>query len=362
MIPYYVLIGAPLLFSLFHALSLDHPLHAPHHIQKKNYTILLFFIIYFLLLALRRSDIGVDLGGYIRNFRLFRTYTWNEMFQSVRWEKGFSAFTKLIGMFTASPQIYVAIVAAVSVVPVARLYFRESEDDITVMALFMIFPVFIMNFSGLRQAMAIAFAPAVYNAACNRKLLRAILLALIATTFHTSGIVLLLLYPVCRIKLQSHHLFIILPLVAFLYVFSIPVYYLLLPLLGEDYASRYTALTQTNSTAILFMLLLFTLYAFLLPDTEKMDDTTEILRNILVLALFIQVFASISPTAMRINYYFVVFVPLLVTKITARITRVNPQYMQLIQLGMAAFFLFYHITKIHRVDSLNIYPYAFFWQ
>lgn len=361
MIPYYILIGAPLLFSLRHALSIsssDRLRSAP----VKNYTIVIFFFLYFLLLALRRWDIGIDLAGYIRSFNRFGDYTWNEAITNSRWEIGFVAFTKFISILTHSPQIYIAIIAGLCVFPVARLYYRESEDDITAMALFMIFPVFIMNFSGLRQAVAIAFAPAVYQAARDRKLWRAVLLSFLAMTFHTSGIVLLLVYPVCRIKLQSQHLFLILPLVAALYLFSIPVYYFLLPLLGEDYASRYTTLTQTNSTAILFMLLLFTLYAFLLPDDSKMDETTDSLRNLLVLALFIQVFASISHTAMRINYFFVIFIPLLIPRITARITRIDRRYVQLIQIGMASFFLLYHFIKIHYVDSLHIYPYAFFWQ
>ncbi len=361
MIPYYILISAPLLFALRHALSLS-PSDRLRSAPAKNYTIVFFFVLYFLLLALRRSDIGIDLAGYIRSFRRISGYTWGGIFTNSRWEVGFVTFTKIISFFTASPQIYIAIIAGLCVFPLARLYYRESEDDITAMALFMVFPVFIMNFSGLRQALSISFAPAVYYAARNRKLWRAILLSLLAVSFHTSGIALLLLYPVCRIKLQSQHLFVILPLVAALYVFSIPVYYFLLPLLGEDYASRYTEVTQTNSTAILFMLLLFTLYAYLMPDDSKIDETTDSLRNILVLALFIQVFASISHTAMRINYFFIIFVPLLIPRITARITRIDRRYVQLIQIGMASFFLLYHFIKIHRVDSLHIYPYAFFWQ
>lgn len=362
MIPYYVLVGAPLLFSLCHALRDDRPGRLPRQLPKKNYTILLFFVLYFLLLALRREDIGTDFASYIRSFTRFRDYTWGEAFTTSRWEAGFVVLAKLIGIFTASPQVYAAIIAALCVFPVARLYYHESEDDVTVMALFTIFPVFLMNFSGLRQAIAIAFAPAVYYAARERKLVRAILLSLAATLFHTSGVTLLLLYPVYHMKLRAGHLLWIAPVFAFSYVFKSSLYFLLLPLFGSNYASRYAELSQTGATTMLILFALFTLYAFWGPNDEQLDEDTRGLRNLMVLVLFIQVFASISTLAMRLNYYFLVFIPLLIPRISHRITRMDVRYVQLIRIGIAAFFVMYYYIKIHTQDGLNIHPYAFFWQ
>ena len=362
MIPYYVLIGAPLLFSLVHALSSDRPLGAPTIFQKKNYTILVFFGLYFLMLALRRSSVGVDLSEYIKSFHLFREYTWERTLQASRWESGFSFFTKFIGMFTDSAQVYVAIVAAVCLFPVARLYYRESEDDITVMALFCIFPVFMMNFSGLRQAIAIAFTPAVYYATRNRRLVSAILLSLLATLFHTSALVLLLIYPIYHIKLRARHMTFVFPAFILFYLFRSSLYYILIPLFGSDYASRYTTLTQTGATTMLMLFIVFALSAFYAPNDELVDSDTRGLRSILVLVVFIQVFASVSVLAMRLNYYFLILVPLLIPKVSHRITRIDARYMQLIRIAIAGFFLLYYFVKIHTQDSLDIFPYAFFWQ
>ncbi len=361
MIPYYVLIGAPLLFSFFHALRIDRndPLSTA---PPKNYTIAFFFVLYFLLLALRHESIGVDLDGYIRAFTRFRGYSWGEAITSSRWEVGFVIFTKFIGVFTASPQIYVAIIAALCVFPVARLYYRESQDDITVMALFAVFPVFVMNFSGLRQAVAIAFTPAVYYAARNRRLVRAILLSLCATLFHASALALLLIYPVYHMKLRARHLIWVVPAFALFYVFRASLYFLLLPLLGSDYATRYTALADTGATTMLLLFVLFALYAFYAPNENLVDEDTRGLRNLLVLVTFIQTFASVSHVAMRLNYYLLILIPLLIPKVSHRITRVDVRYVQLIRIGMTAFFLLYYLIKIHMYDSLSIYPYAFFWQ
>ena len=62
------------------------------------------------------------------------------------------------------------------------------------------------------------------------------------------------------------------------------------------------------------------------------------------------------------NYYFLPFVPLLIPKITHRFKRIDRRYAQLIQIGMATFFFIYYLQKTNHVDSLNIYPYSFFWQ
>ena len=72
--------------------------------------------------------------------------------------------------------------------------------------------------------------------------------------------------------------------------------------------------------------------------------------------------APISTVTMRMNYYYLPFVALLVPKISHRITRIDKRYVWLIEFGMTAFFMLYFFIKMHRVDTLNIYPYRFFWQ
>ena len=358
MIPYYILLGVPIVFTFSRSLRTNRLQTAP----QKNYTIVTFFVLYFLLLALRRQDIGVDLSGYLPAFTRFRECSWREVATSSRWETGFVLLTKFIGTFFASPQIYMAIIAALCVFPVARLYYRESEDDITVMALFTVFPVFMMNFSGLRQAVAIAFTPAVYYAARNRRLVRAILLSLCAALFHASALALLLIYPVYHMKLRARHLIWVAPAFALFYVFRASLYFILLPLLGSDYTTRYDRLTETGATTMLLLFILFALYAFYAPNENLVDEDTSGLRNLLVLVTFIQAFASVSPVAMRLNYYFLVLIPLLIPKVSHRITRMDVRYVQLIRIGIVAFFLLYYLIKIHIYDHLGVFPYAFFWQ
>ena len=189
-----------------------------------------------------------------------------------------------------------------------------------------------------------------------------LLLAAIATMFHNSALILFVMYPLYHIRLRPKHLFWLIPGYIFTFFNSARLYRFLLPLFGQDYAARYDELTQTGATTMIILFSLFVAYAFTAPDETLMDKDSLGLRNILVLVLFVQMFAIVSPLTMRMNYYFLPFVALLIPKISHRITCVDRRYVQLIQIGIVAFFLIYQLIKIHTTDRLNIYPYKFFWQ
>ena len=359
MLPYYFMIGVPLLFAMFHTISLDNPFH---RLQKKNYTILFFFAIFFLLLALRNIEIGVDTSTYYSSFLRLRSLSWADAFTKSRWEVGFVALTKLIGTFTDEPRVYFAIIAAIYVIPIAVMYYRESEDDITAMALFLTFPIFGMGFSGMRQIVAMAFTPALYYTTRKKQLWRTLLLVLLASLFHNSALVLFIFYPLYHIKLRPKHLFWLIPGFVLTALYNTRLYSFIVPLFGTDYAERYSEITTTSSNTMIFLFIIFVAYAFWAPDENLMDKDMIGLRNIQVLVLFIQLFSPISPFTMRANYYYLLFVPLLIPKVSHRITRVDTRYVQLIRMGITAFFLIYYLLKMHSTDSFQIYPYLTYWQ
>jgi len=152
------------------------------------------------------------------------------------------------------------------------------------------------------------------------------------------------------------------PAFVLFYLLRATLYFFFLPVFGSDYATRYTTLTETGATTMLLLFIAFALYAFYAPNEDLVDADTRGLRNLLVLVIFIQTFASISLLAMRLNYYFLVLIPLLIPKVSHRITRMDFRYVQLIRIGIAAFFILYYFIKIHTQDSFGTFPYAFFWQ
>jgi hypothetical protein len=68
---------------------------------------------------------------------------------------------------------------------------------------------------------------------------------------------------------------------------------------------------------MLILFLIFTVFAYLVPDESKLDPDTIGMRNFLLLAVAIQMFAPLHSLAMRMNYYYIVFIPLLTVQIPA---------------------------------------------
>ena len=113
------------------------------------------------------------------------------------------------------------------------------------------------------------------------------------------------------------------------------------------------------------MLLLFTafaIFAFLVPDESQLDAETIGLRNFLLLSLVIQMFAPLHVLAMRMNYFYIIFIPLLLPKIIACRSKRWNQVAVLGRHVMVAFFLIYFFAGAFRGSALHVWPYHFFWE
>ena len=66
---------------------------------------------------------------------------------------------------------------------------------------------------------------------------------------------------------------------------------------------------------------------------------------------------------MRMNYYFLLFVPVLIPKIASQSRKQFAQISKLSVVVMTVYFLYYFAkTVIVDTDPLNIFPYIPFWQ
>ena len=73
-------------------------------------------------------------------------------------------------------------------------------------------------------------------------------------------------------------------------------------------------------------------------------------------------FAPLHVLAMRMNYYYIIFIPLLIPKI---IEYKSVRYRQVAILGrhvMVGFFLVYFFIAANSGHGLRVFPYHFFWE
>lgn len=358
MLPYFLFVFLPLLawiISPRYRLTVNgKPLS-----ETKTLPIDLFMLIFLLLLALRGLSCGNDTVQYERLYHQYGRLGLKQILHTYDHELGFKLFCKAVYVTANHFQILLAITAAVCVCPLWYLYRRESEIQPLTMVLFLSVAPFVMYFSGIRQAMAMSLGIFAWYAARARKPVQFLLVVFLAIQFHNSAFLLLLLYPLYRAKITKKWLWFVVPCMLTVYVLRATIFSYLMTLLWEEYETT----PSTGATTILLLLILFSVYSYVIPNEKELDQDIIAMRNILLLSVVLQIFAMLHPLSMRMNYYFLLFVPILIPKIAKRSKAGFSQVARLSAVIMTVYFMYYFlINGINDNDALNIFPYIPFWE
>lgn len=319
-----------------------------------------FFIILFIILILRSESTGIDLENYKYYFNLIAESGWNRIF-SFNLEPGYVLLNKLTSVIFNDFRFFMIIVAAITVFPMMSIYRKNTRNAGIEIVIFINMSTFIMMFSGLRQAIAISLGLVALSYAQERKLVKFILIILFAMTFHLSAFMLFFIYPIYHHKLRKQSLWIIVPAIVLIFIFNRQIFTLLTMLLPSAYSDA--TLSFSNAFTMIILLVIFVAYSFIIPDEGSLDKTGKGLRNLLLFSLVLQLFAPVHNTAMRMNYYYLVFIPLLLPRVMesrkdrwANITELSKF---VILLFFTVYFFYYAYTS---TGSLHVFPYHFFWE
>ena len=358
MIPYFLLIGLPILawgISSKYRFTLNKRIL----LETKTMPMDLFMLIFLFLLALRGLKCGSDTVQYFLHFEEYSKMTYSRIIHVYDNELGFKLLAKLVSDLGGGYQVFLAVTACLCVLPIWNFYKKESDHQLLTIAMFLAVSPFSMYFTGIRQAVAMSIGLLAWYAARERRLLLFLLYVAVAMSFHTSAFILLAVYPLYSAKITKKWLFVVVPLMVVVFVYKAPIFRFLLRFLWEEYETT----PETGATTTLMLLVIFAVYAYLIPDDEKMEHDVTAMRNILLLSIVIQFFALLHPLSMRMNYYFLLYVPVLVPKIAARTQKRFNQVAKLSVVLMISYFMYYFVNKMVRdIDSLNIFPYVPFWQ
>lgn len=361
MVPYFVMVGLPAVMALFFKLI-------RYNKEKANRIVIdLFFIIWIFLLLFRDESVGTDLHNYKLYFININTLSWVDIFErfiSGNIEIGYLLLAKIIFIFSSDFRWVIIFSALISVVPIWNFYRNNSNSSYLSMIMFLNIAPFSMYFSGLRQAMAMAFVVPCYIFCKENKLLKFFLTVLFAALFHKSALVLLLMYPVYHLRLKrQYHIIYLLPIIGIIYVYKLPIFSVLILFLGS-YTNEYIdSIRITGAYAVTVLLIALLVYSFFMVEYNKLDDEVVGLRNLLVLSVVLQVFSGVHSIAMRMNYYYLLFIPILIPRIIHHGSHKSKTILQLSVLCMLGFFTIYYFYYAYTdVDILNVYPYVSLFQ
>lgn len=374
MLPYIILMFAPLVFYQV-AIMKDAKsnregwfisIGKTPQILHNSLIVPVFFLLYFLLLSLRHETLGKDLPNYKNYFLYYTSVDFSVAIQGKQ-DILYWILNWIVGRFTHNYQIFLTVIAAITVLPIARIYSEDKQYGFLKIVLFMNMSVFIMLFSGLRQSIAIAFGMIAYEFVRKKKPFLFLLFALITLGFHHTGFMVLLYYPLYYLRLNKNQLWFVIPTVALVFVFNRQLFGWAANLMSSIMGERYDVeVEETGAYLMIILFVLFAIAAFFFPDDEKMDDEAVGLRNFLLMAVLLQCFAPLHTLSMRLNYYFIIFVPIIVPKIFKH-TKDNIKDVAKITKGIiVGFFVAYYLYTTYiscqtGESALNTYPYVPFW-
>lgn len=366
MVAYYLLLGIPILLEVIVLFNSSNELNAvteEKRIKSEKKIILVFFFAFFVLLSCRHIDVGIDLVNYEYYFLKAKEMTWTDTTDYIV-EPFYMILNKFVSSIGGDFRFFLVVVAFITLLPFAIFYYKESKNSLLTITIFINVSIFTMFFSGLRQTIAFSIGIIAFYCVKNKKLLKFLLCVLVAYNFHSSAFALLALYPVYYLKITKKSFKFIIPLMVMLFVFKGQVFAFLLKFLNENYNDKYGDYEGTGAYAIFILFVLFTIYSFVGIKDENIDETTMGLRNILVVATCLQMFASVHGIAMRMNYYFIPFVPVIISKITASgESEDEKNTVKMINTVLIIFFTAYFFYYAENgVDTLQLFPYRAYWE
>ena len=350
------MLGVPMAISLLYSSVNDKVKY-----QKKQKIVLsVYFVILFIILVLRHKNVGADTRTYLYMFDITSKLSFPEIIEYYDGEWGYYILTKLISLVTTNEQWFIIIIAILTTVPVAVLYIKKSENAMLSIAVFMTLSNFAMLFSGFRQSLALAIIAISYVFVKKKKLFWFVVFVAFAMMFHKSAFIAILLYPFYHMNITRNKLLIFVPITAAILIFNKPIFEFLNQFMNEfGYEYEYK---DTGAYMMIILFALFTLLSFIAPIEEELDGETRGLRGIAVLATMLQIFALTSTVAMRMNYYFMMFLPILLPRVINRTTERNRQPYKYIAIIMIVYFIADYIYGMHTgTDILQLYPYRPFW-
>ena len=329
--------------------------------EEKNKLALAFFFFFLtVLVMLRHESVGSDTRGYINHFIRYGRMKWGDLWMVAK-EVGFPYFTKVFSIFSKEPQFYLAMVALLTSTMIWPTYKRLCTDASLTIVLFCVMSTFVMMFSGIRQMFVIGMGFIAYDFTKRKKLIQFILIVLTGLLLHTSAFMLVFMYPLYHIRITKKTLYAVVPALVVCFVFNRQIFGILGQILEEN--TNYDATIESTGAYTMIVLFgIFAVFSFLIPDEAKLDEEIIGLRNFLLMTLVLQMFAPLHTIAMRMGYYYMIFIPLLLPKIVeARSKRWN----QVAIAGrhtMVIFFLLYFFYNASGGENLHVFPYHFFWE
>ena len=333
-------------------------------VNKKQFNkvgAVVIFIALVLILGLRHPSMGVDnrFGyeyGYIGSFKIISSMSWSTVLSLesyMNYERGYIIYCKLVGSIWNNVQFFIFVSAFLSLLPIYVLIRKKSENSVMSSFVYLGLPAFLMVYSGIRQSLAIGLCCLAVDYIQRKKIVKFILLIIAASFLHSSVLIFLIAYPIYHFKIGPKGRWYSLLIIPVVYLFRYPLFAVFSKLFKDNVAA-----VETGSYTLWFVFC--AIYIFCIVFCKKDDVEQNGYMNLFFVACIIQTFGSVHHLAMRVGYYFMIILVVLLPSITSKLkTKTNNL---VAGFAISAAFAVYSLYAIYTATWAKAYPYYFFWE
>lgn len=305
----------------------------------------------FFVFAFRSTSVGVDVGNYVARFQAGNGLETRKMYLEV----GYAALIDVVGRLTSDPHVFLAVVAALTIAPVAWAIAKTSESIYLSWILFMTIGPFAFMLSGLRQGIALAIVFATLPFLTQRRTLVPLLLVGAAVTFHASALVFLPAIYLYRIRLTAKTVLATAGLLISVVFFGEQLLAFAIDTLYESYDIIATGAYRWSLVNAALWLTLVALYR---PVCTRLPRYAGLYALVLTGVLLLTLAAFGSNVARGATYYLQFFAILAPNALSVTVDR---RVGTLLSAMLGALALAYFFLTVGQA-AYQIVPYQFMWE
>lgn len=337
---------------MFVAVIILSPILAGTYKGNKRYIYVVAFML-FTVCALRGVRVGADLGRYETHYRICSQLNITGLFAVYQWENiGFYLLMRIHSKVCGyNYHSFLFLLAVFEGIVFTRTIYKHSVNPYMSFLMYMALGYYTFIFSGLKQALAMAFVFLAFDAIIEKKKVRFAWFTILAFFVHLPSIIILPAYFIAYRKLDGKMIV--------LYIAAAMTVYFLSDQLASRMAEAYDTVVSMEQLGgvggKVLMMVAFIVLGYILRVPNGENESYAATFNFMIIAAILQIFAIYGNVFERLaDYYFIfaiIYLPFVFEKSNRRdgseygMVRYSNQLYTIANVGVLVFsFVYFYIT------------------
>ena len=319
-------------------------------VTYKKYFIISATIILTFIYGFRNYNVGIDTSAYYLRFEYASSLNILTVLQGVSKEWGFAVFEHIISKYFGSFSVLLFLVGGLYTISVGKLINRFSPFPLIAYLLFISLGFFSFGMTAIRQTIAISIVLLSVNAIADKKLIKFIVLVLIASSFHVTALIFLPAYLVNILKINKKTIIGIIITLLFVIGFREQVRNVGLSLFDREIEE------QDIGGYLFYLFLIVSIILGFIYRTVfiKLGENNKSIIFLLVIAMIIFPITQFHPAVSRLYFYYSIILVVYIPMMLSSIKDLSSRYLITIAyIAVLSYLLIYKIAPAAQLENFT---------